>query len=64
MGRRDATELAPVLRRILAVRRASRRDSLKRLDFCMGHARAFTTIPADFAGSRVRLCRAEGKPCH
>lgn len=55
-----ATTMAPVLRGCFRIHLGRREASLKMQDFFRPLARAFSFIPAEMAGSHVRLCRAEG----
>jgi hypothetical protein len=52
--------LARLLRHGLQAIRALNGTTLKKQTFFRPLARVFTLVPAEFAGSRVRLCRAEG----
>jgi hypothetical protein len=51
-------QLAPLLRRLEAMVTPAKELALKKLSFFTPLARAFTMLPAEFAGSPVRLCRA------
>jgi len=52
--------LAQLLRHGFQAIRPLNGTTLKMQTFFRTLARVFTLIPAEFAGSRVRLCRAEG----